>query len=143
MNKMPDRRDIGPFLQRVRAFLLGREHTTAHRHQFNLSPRTQPPPDIPSGTAKLWTNYYFMRDARCQVRPPIDLVQQKKDQEAAEAAKMKAAEAAKAKGPEAGKAKGTESAKTEEKKPCADSISNKGKCKSGKLPTPGKLHFWD
>ncbi|KAL7745651.1 hypothetical protein ACLKA6_009864 [Drosophila palustris] len=73
------RRDIAPFLQRVRAFLLGREHTVALRFEDGLADRTQPPPEIPDGPSHVYSaNYYCSRDARRGVNPPIDLVQQHK-----------------------------------------------------------------
>ncbi|ALC48985.1 CG3621 [Drosophila busckii] len=78
------RRDVAPLLQRVRAFLLGREHTVALRFEDGVAERTQPPPNIPDGpSALLSANYYCGRDARREVIPPIDLVQEKKLLEAA------------------------------------------------------------
>ncbi|EDW70279.2 uncharacterized protein ND-B14.5AL [Drosophila virilis] len=105
---MPNHREISPFLKLVRDFLLGRKHVTHHRYADTVSPRTQANPDIPAdASTRLFGIQYYLRDARRQMRPPIDLVQQKKDEiaaiAAAEAAKEAAAAEAAAKEAEAAK----------------------------------------
>ncbi|XP_022219099.1 NADH dehydrogenase [ubiquinone] 1 alpha subcomplex subunit 7 [Drosophila obscura] len=73
------RRDVSPFFQRIRAFLLGREHNLALRFENDVADRTQPPPRIPDGPSQLYSaNYYCLRDGRREVTPPIDLVAQQK-----------------------------------------------------------------
>ncbi|XP_075156971.1 NADH dehydrogenase (ubiquinone) B14.5 A subunit [Haematobia irritans] len=69
------RRDIAPFLQRLRAFLLGREHTVALRFEDGLADRTQPPPEIPYPVLRS-DCYYHGRDPRRIVAPPVDLVKE-------------------------------------------------------------------
>lgn len=67
-------RDVSPMLIRIRDLLLGRKHTTALRFAQNSACRTQPQPNIPLGpSSKLYHNYYFRRNARGVVKPPVVL----------------------------------------------------------------------
>ncbi|XP_067636908.1 NADH dehydrogenase [ubiquinone] 1 alpha subcomplex subunit 7 [Eurosta solidaginis] len=98
---MGAKRDVATFLQRVRSFLLGREHTLALRFEEGLADRTQPPPEIPGGPAHLLAdNFYYKRDPRREVQPPVDVVKQKL-------------------------------------------LADKESTKMEKLPTPGRVYYWD
>lgn len=147
----PNHREISPFLKLVRDFLLGRKHVTNNRYADTVSARTQTPPTIPDGPpTRLFGNQYYLRDPRRQMRPPIDVIEQKKKELAA----AKAAEAAAKAAPKDAKpgaiagpaakdpatASGTcAPAAAEAAKP-----SEGGQQKSGSgLPVPGKMHNWD
>ncbi|KAK8728930.1 hypothetical protein OTU49_008877 [Cherax quadricarinatus] len=63
-------RDVSPFLRLVRKTLMGREHKSALRQADTVSCPSQPPPNLPPGvSAKLFANYYYMRDGRRAVKP--------------------------------------------------------------------------
>ncbi|EDW73245.1 uncharacterized protein Dwil_GK16765 [Drosophila willistoni] len=160
----PKHRDLAPFLYRFRNFLLGRKHKTNNRYADTMSPRTQPPPEIPDGPRSppdIHQVYYFSRDPRDMVRPPIDLVAEQKRQIAAKAKAKADAEAKAAKAASAGKdsppAKGAPPPKAPPKDAAPQPVKSQEDCgqgdknndKSGraggikKLPTPGKMHSWD
>ncbi|KAH8260895.1 hypothetical protein KR044_000198 [Drosophila immigrans] len=137
----PKHRDVSPFLQLLRDFLLGRKHVTSHRHAETLSPRSLPPhKPLEQSQTRLSGAPYYSRDARCQVKPPIDLVEQKKREDAVKAA-AKAAEAAKAvaAAAEAGAAPKAEAKPAADSKDCKQDQTEKEKS----LPTPGQMHKWD
>src|SRR5436190_306775 len=64
-------RDIPKILQIIRNFLLGRTHKSVHRFAEDISKRTQPFPNLPTGPAtKIHGNYYYDRDPRGEVQHP-------------------------------------------------------------------------
>jgi hypothetical protein len=69
-------RDVGPALQMLRNFLLGRKwkHVGQLRYQEMMSPRPGPQPVLPDGptapNAMLSASYYYSRDARRNGGPP-------------------------------------------------------------------------
>jgi len=91
-------RDVGPFMAMMRAFLLGRNHQNNLRFRREMAPRYEdwschnwglfsskcinlnrsiPPADLPPGPShKIAANYYFSRESRRGVDPPVVLAPQ-------------------------------------------------------------------
>lgn len=110
-----EKRDVSTILQRLRNFLLGRQHKSGLRFAQCIASRTQPLPDLPVGPShKLSNNYYFRRNPRAEVKRPIVIYTGCQpfylDEE-----------------------------NQEHDKCCpVDDVPD-----AGKLRTPGKLHHWD
>ncbi|XP_031841861.1 NADH dehydrogenase [ubiquinone] 1 alpha subcomplex subunit 7 [Nomia melanderi] len=76
-----------PLVKMMRNLLRGRRVVEAVRFPCNVADRTQPPPTIPYGpnhkTSKV---YYYTRDARRLVQPPIAIYSATKQLEAGKGA---------------------------------------------------------
>ncbi|XP_016959287.1 NADH dehydrogenase [ubiquinone] 1 alpha subcomplex subunit 7 [Drosophila biarmipes] len=141
MPPKPKHRDVAGFLSRVRDFFLGRTHKTALRFADTVSPRTQPPPDIPKGPSQsLFSNYYYTRDPRRLVKPSVDLVLEHKQMLAAKLKAEEAARAAQAKSRDAPMG-GAPAAppKDSDSEDCHQWQDSGAK----RLPTPGQVHSWE
>ena len=67
-------REVSPFLQRLRSFLLGRDPVNPLRFQKDCAPRPGPEANLVEGPAhKLSSNYYFTRDGRREVGLPTTI----------------------------------------------------------------------
>ncbi|KAI4477248.1 PREDICTED: NADH dehydrogenase [ubiquinone] 1 alpha subcomplex subunit 7-like [Polistes canadensis] len=75
---MIEHRAVTPIIEKLRGFFRGRAIVTQLRYADKIASRTQPPPEIPGGpyhkTSKV---YYYSRDARRIVEPPIEILMDK------------------------------------------------------------------
>ncbi|XP_076643942.1 NADH dehydrogenase [ubiquinone] 1 alpha subcomplex subunit 7 [Halictus rubicundus] len=78
MPRVIEHRSVTPIVKVFRNVMRGKPVVDGIRFADCLAARTQPQPDIPGGpyhkTSKV---YYFSRDARRLVKPPIELTGQK------------------------------------------------------------------
>lgn len=80
ITKMPggvEHRSVTPIVKWIREKGRGRPIRECLRHADGLAARTQPPPEVPGGpyhkTSKV---YYYTRDARRLVQPPVEIYSQ-------------------------------------------------------------------
>ena len=67
-------REISPLLIKLRQALIGRNGMNPLRFAKEMAPRPGPEANLPPGPAhKLKANYYFSRDGRREVAPPVVL----------------------------------------------------------------------
>ncbi|KAJ2952357.1 hypothetical protein O0L34_g4642 [Tuta absoluta] len=70
--KYGEYRDVGKFLQYLRALLLGRDHKLHARFPKYLAPRSIPKPDVPRAIEyKFAQQYYFNRNYMDSSYPPV------------------------------------------------------------------------
>ncbi|KAL0130849.1 hypothetical protein PUN28_002453 [Cardiocondyla obscurior] len=80
-----ERRNVTPLIQFIRDVCRGRKVVMAHRWTDCQAKRTQPPPKIPGGPYdKTSQIYYYPRDARREVQPPLLISKLSKQIEAKE-----------------------------------------------------------
>ncbi|XP_053985863.1 NADH dehydrogenase [ubiquinone] 1 alpha subcomplex subunit 7-like [Hylaeus volcanicus] len=72
-----EHRAVTPLLKALRDIMRGKPVVEALRFKDQLSARNQPPPSIPGGpNHKLTKVYYYTRDARRLVQPPVEIYAQ-------------------------------------------------------------------
>ncbi|XP_012214905.1 NADH dehydrogenase [ubiquinone] 1 alpha subcomplex subunit 7-like [Linepithema humile] len=65
-------RTVTPLIKLIQDIGRGRKVVLASRYADEQAARTQPPPDIPGGPYhKTFEIYYYARDARREVQPPL------------------------------------------------------------------------
>ncbi|XP_011685110.1 PREDICTED: NADH dehydrogenase [ubiquinone] 1 alpha subcomplex subunit 7-like [Wasmannia auropunctata] len=67
-----DHRSVSPLIKLIRDISRGREVVLNNRWVDEQAKRTQPPPEIPGGPYDRTSQiYYYPRDARREVKPPM------------------------------------------------------------------------
>ncbi|XP_015180130.1 PREDICTED: NADH dehydrogenase [ubiquinone] 1 alpha subcomplex subunit 7-like [Polistes dominula] len=72
---MVEHRAVTPIIEMLRRFLRGKPVATQLRYADLIAARTQPPPEVPGGPHHVTSKvYYYTRDGRREVKPPIEVL---------------------------------------------------------------------